>query len=62
MTTFAHRVNPTGTHDSICRGCFATVASTTDETDLAEHERTHVCDRAYLLQMTSAPFVRFTRP
>jgi hypothetical protein len=61
MATFAHRVNRNGTHDSICRACYATVASTTEEAELAEHERTHLCDRAYLLQMPAGPFLRFTQ-
>jgi hypothetical protein len=62
MTTFAHRVNRNGTHDSICRGCYATVASTTEEEELAEHESAHVCDRAYLLQLPARPLVPFTQP
>jgi hypothetical protein len=61
MTTFAHRINRHGANDSICRGCYATVASSAEEADLAAHERTHVCDRAYLFQMTAGPSVRFTQ-
>jgi hypothetical protein len=61
MTTFAHRANLNGTHDSICRDCYTTVASTTVEAELTEHESAHVCDRAFLLQMSAAPLVRFTQ-
>lgn len=41
---FAHRPNRDGTTDSICRHCFATVCTSTWETDLAQAERGHVCD------------------
>jgi hypothetical protein len=40
---FVHRVNGDGTHDSVCRICFATVATVRDETDLYTKERAHVC-------------------
>jgi hypothetical protein len=61
MTSFAHRANRNSTHDSICRGCYATVATTTEEAELAEHEHAHICDRAYLFQATEDPSVRFTQ-
>jgi hypothetical protein len=46
---FHHRHNRSGTYDSICNGCFMTVASTSDDTELAPFEGAHVCDpiRAY---------------
>lgn len=40
---FAHRVNRDGTIDSICRDCFATVATVEREADLANAEKDHVC-------------------
>jgi hypothetical protein len=41
---FVHRANRDGTTDSICTCCFATVCTSTWETDLAGAERDHVCD------------------
>lgn len=43
---FAHRPNLDETFDSICRTCFATVASHVQERNLAQLERRHVCDPA----------------
>jgi len=40
---FAHRPNYDGTHDSICRGCFKTIASVRNEPELAHHELAHLC-------------------
>jgi hypothetical protein len=36
---FPHRLNRDGTFDSICRRCFATVASARDEIELAGSSR-----------------------
>ena len=41
---FPHRHNSNGTHDSICRVCLATVATSFRETDLAGFELRHLCD------------------
>lgn len=41
---FAHRHNRNGTIDSICKSCFATVATSNWEFDLEQKEITHVCD------------------
>jgi hypothetical protein len=41
---YAHRPNKDGSYDSICAACFATVATVRDECELAQHERTHVCN------------------
>jgi len=46
---FPHRHNRDGSHDSICRSCYATVASVQNEADLAQHEQDHVCDRSCLV-------------
>ena len=43
---FAHRKNPVGTVDSICRRCVATVATTCDESELRRLEQEHICDPA----------------
>jgi hypothetical protein len=40
---FPHRRNPDGTINSICSGCFATVATKAAESDLREVEESHVC-------------------
>ena len=40
---FAHRRNPDGTFDSICRMCFKTVATEWNEAELERHERLHEC-------------------
>jgi hypothetical protein len=45
---FIHRLNGDGTVDSICRDCFATVATALSEPDLREDEQVHVCDTAIL--------------
>jgi hypothetical protein len=42
--TFPHRRNPDGTFDSICPHCFRTVSHQESESDLAEFERSHVCN------------------
>ena len=42
--SFLRHVNANGTVDSVCRNCFATVATATKEAELEEPERTHVCD------------------
>ena len=40
---YPHRRNPDGSFDSICPDCFATIAKTQIEAELAPHERNHVC-------------------
>ncbi len=47
-TVFPHRCNDDGSFDSICRICCATVAQVSDETALAEYEKKHSCEQAYL--------------
>jgi hypothetical protein len=42
-TAFPHRRNPDGSFDSICPDCFATIAKTQSEAELARHERNHLC-------------------
>jgi hypothetical protein len=41
---FCHRPEDLGNIGSICLKCFATVARTKLEKDLAQFERDHVCD------------------
>jgi hypothetical protein len=40
---FTHRPREDGTVDSICLGCFQTVAVTTDESDRETLEAAHKC-------------------
>ena len=47
-TIYAHRHNPDGWFDSICTTCFATIARSRDEAALAEQEKKHLCDLAFL--------------
>jgi hypothetical protein len=41
---YVHLPNKDGSVDSMCSVCFATVASVRDEAELAQYERTHVCN------------------
>jgi hypothetical protein len=41
---FPHRHNDNGTHDSICTGCFVTVATVLNEPELARFESAHICN------------------
>ena len=43
MAPFAHRKNLDGTWDSVCFGCYKTVATRFDETRLNLPEEKHVC-------------------
>jgi hypothetical protein len=43
QSSFAHRRNPDGTVDSICKHCFLTAAHAKEESDLQEAEEAHVC-------------------
>ncbi|HEV2324363.1 MAG TPA: hypothetical protein VGS10_10490 [Terracidiphilus sp.] len=41
---FVHRSNRNGTTDSVCRDCFATVATAIWEAELERKESAHLCD------------------
>ena len=43
VPTFPHRHNPDGSYDSICTGCFVTVAKAKPEAELEVFEKDHVC-------------------
>jgi hypothetical protein len=47
-TEYPHRRNRDGTWDSICTKCFLTVARCKTESDLAEFEKAHICNSAFL--------------
>ncbi len=44
LSPFAHRRNPDQSIDSICTGCFQTIASEDREAKLIAHEGSHSCD------------------
>jgi hypothetical protein len=50
--SFPHRHNADGSHDSICRTCYATVATVQNQLELARHESAHVCDPLSLYRAT----------
>jgi hypothetical protein len=53
--TFPHRHNRDGVIDSICSRCFVTIASAEVESELAQYERSHVCDPIRLYQLSADP-------
>jgi hypothetical protein len=46
MMTFPYKTNDGGTFNSICPCCYRTVASGMEELQLAEFERSHICEDA----------------
>ena len=50
---FAHRTNPDGTVDSICKTCFVTVGTAEWADTLQALEKSHVCDpwRLHVIEM-----------
>jgi hypothetical protein len=48
--TFPHLRNPDGSYDSICRACYATVATVKNECELEFHESQHKCDLLAMYQ------------
>jgi hypothetical protein len=44
MSNFFHRRNADSTIDSICTGCFQTVAVAKNESDLVRAEKSHACE------------------
>jgi hypothetical protein len=51
-TSFPHRHNADGSHDSICTACLATVATVWNEWELAVHESVHVCEPLNLYRVS----------
>jgi hypothetical protein len=47
---FPHRQNTDGSYDSICPSCLRTIGTKTNEAELAEEERRHVCAPEDLLR------------
>jgi hypothetical protein len=42
---FSHHPRPSGSYNSICNRCSATVTSSHNEADLEAAEKTHKCDK-----------------
>ena len=49
---FQHRLNASGSYDSICIRCFTTVAKAQKESELAGHESAHTCDEWELYRLS----------
>jgi hypothetical protein len=49
-TQYAHRRNEDGSYDTICRTCFAAIARSKPESELAVCEKTHHCDSSFLAE------------
>jgi hypothetical protein len=56
--SFPHRHNADGSHDSICKVCFATVATVLNELELAGFETAHVCQPADLYRLSQSQWAR----
>ncbi len=56
---FAHRTNPDGTVDSICKTCFMTAATAKEAESLKQLEAKHVCDSWRLEFLTALTTRRF---
>jgi hypothetical protein len=50
LAKFPHRRDRDGLYDSICPACFATVARSKPEAEMAELEKAHVCNSSYLAE------------
>jgi hypothetical protein len=48
LLLYPHRHNRNDTYDSICLTCFATVATTLTEPELAVYDRKHICNQFLL--------------
>jgi hypothetical protein len=55
---YPHRENKDGTFDSVCLKCFATVARTSLEIELAQRDKTHICDPMFAAKPTRLDLLR----
>jgi len=55
LPNFPHRRNPDGTVDSICAGCFRTIATALNEAQLQTAESTHQCGGFNLSELLRPP-------
>jgi hypothetical protein len=53
LRKFAHRTNQNHTADSICTTCFVTIATSSQESELAQFEQDHVCDPSLIAERIS---------
>ena len=49
-TVYPHRRNRDGLYDSICPACFATIARSQPEAEMAELEKSHLCNSSFLAE------------
>ena len=49
-TLYAHRRNEDGSYDTICRTCFAALARSKPQSELAAYEKAHDCDSSFLAE------------
>jgi hypothetical protein len=64
-TLYPHRKNRDGSYDSICPSCFATIARSNVEAELAAFDRGHRCDSSFLAergQFAEAESMRLAAP
>jgi hypothetical protein len=54
MSNFFHRINVNCTIDSICTGCFRTIAVGNTHEELADPENAHHCERLVERQLHDA--------
>jgi len=51
LGNYYHRRNRDGTHDSLCTGCYMTIATVSEESHLRKIEDAHVCDPVRLFHI-----------
>jgi hypothetical protein len=51
---YPHRRKLDGSFDSICLNCLATIATSSDETELENSEKEHVCSKTFSEQRLTA--------
>jgi hypothetical protein len=61
LTQYPHRRERDGLFDSICPTCFATVVRSKPEADMAELEKAHVCNPAFLAERSRFAKAESTR-
>jgi hypothetical protein len=52
ISKFPHRLTINGFHDSICTRCHMTIASASNEEDLALFEQSHECSPIRIFQLS----------
>jgi len=63
LGNYYHRRNRDGTHDSLCTGCYMTIATVSEESHLRKIEDAHVCDPVRLFHIRESSYLLdATRP